>query len=80
MKSFKYLHNFDFFGQTAKVCHRTAELLKFRTYFFILKRGNMTYQPEKKINVIDQIRINLINKGMDPKKAKILSREWGLKK
>lgn len=40
----------------------------------------MTYQPEKKINVIDQIRINLINKGMDPKKAKILSREWGLKK
>jgi hypothetical protein len=39
----------------------------------------MSYRPEKKIEIIDQIRTNLIKKGLNPELAKFLSRKWVLK-
>ena len=40
----------------------------------------MTYKPEKTIQVVDQIRMNLIKKGLTPEMAKFFSRKWGIKK
>ena len=38
------------------------------------------YQPEKTINILDQIRTNLLRKGLDPKLAFFYARKWGVKR
>gem|GEM_PF-7132048 len=34
------------------------------------------YEPEKKIQIQDQIRTNLLRKGLDPKLAAFYARKW----